>query len=45
VFLEWDVGTAPEDPGEGGSGYLAMYREITASMRDLIETLRGEDAD
>ena len=45
VFLDWDVGTAPEDPGEAGSGYLAMYREITARMRDLMETLRGEDAD
>ncbi len=45
VFLEWDAGTAPKDPGDDGSGYVAMYREITANMRDLMETLRGKDAD
>ena len=47
VFLEWDVGGAPESRGEADveAGYLAMYREITARVRHLMETLRGEEAD
>ena len=47
VFLDWDVGTPPEgaDEAESEERYTAMYREITARLRDLMETLRGEGAD
>lgn len=46
VFLDWDVGTPPENLGEAEAGerYTEMYREITARVRDLMETLRGEEA-
>ncbi len=45
-YLEWDVGAAPNGAGEAEAeaGYLAMYREIAARMRGLMETLRGEEA-
>jgi phosphate transport system protein len=41
--LEWDVG---ELPGDGGSAenVEAVYREIAVRVRDLMVTLRGEDA-
>ena len=47
VFLDWDVGALPEEPGgaENDERYLDMYREITARIRDLMETLRGEGTD
>ena len=47
VFLEWDVGVPPEGlkEAETDERYTEMYREITARVRDLIETLRGEGAD
>ena len=46
VFLDWDVGLPPEgaDAAEADQHYLSMYREITARVRDLMETLRGEGA-
>ena len=47
VFLDWDVGVPPEELGETETQerYTELYREITARVRDLIETLRGEEAD
>jgi phosphate transport system protein len=45
VFLEWDVGEAPEALEGSEERYLEIYREITARVRDLMETLRGEEAD
>ena len=47
VFLDWDVGSLPEGLSEAETGdrYTEMYREITARIRDLMETLRGEGAD
>ena len=47
VFLDWDVGAIPEDAAESEieGHYLEIYREITARIRDLMETLRGEEAD
>lgn len=46
VFLEWDVGVPPEGLGEAQvvERYTEMYREISARIRDLMETLRGEEA-
>ena len=46
VFLEWDVGSLPEGLGEAEAeqAYLPIYREISARVRDLMETLRGEEA-
>jgi len=43
VFLEWDVGQAPQDAARADEQYLAMYREITARVRDLMETLCGKE--
>ena len=43
VFLEWDVGQWPEDPEGAEEHYHTMYREITARVRDLMETLCGEE--
>lgn len=45
VFLEWDVGPAPSSSAETDEHYIAIYRETTARLRDLMETLRGEEAD
>jgi len=47
VFLEWDVGAVPENMSDAGTSerYTEMYREVTACVRDLMETLRGEEAD
>ena len=47
VFLDWDVGAPPEGLGnsETEAQFLSMYREITARVRDLMETLRGQGAD
>ena len=42
VFLEWDVGQPPALTEGAEEQYLAMYREITARVRDLMETLGGE---
>lgn len=46
VFLDWDVGQLPEDASETecNDRYTEMYREITVRVRDLMETLRGEEA-
>ncbi len=46
VFLEWDVGAVPEDSGKSDAQeiYVPMYREISARVRDLMETLRGKEA-
>ena len=46
VFLEWDVGAAPESQSEADAEriYLPMYREISARVRDLMETLHGAKA-
>ena len=47
VFLDWDVGAPPEELGEAEAleRYTELYREITVRIRDLMETLRGEEAD
>ena len=47
VFLEWDVGATPESLKEADAeeSYLPIYREINARVRDLMETLRGAEAD
>jgi phosphate transport system protein len=44
--LEWDVGSAPAggDDAEITERLEAIYREIALQVRDLMETLRGEDA-
>ena len=46
VFLEWDVGSLPEGAGEADAekSYLPIYREVSARVRDLMETLRGAGA-
>ena len=43
VFLEWDVGQWPEDSEGAEERFHLMYREITARVRDLMETLCGEE--
>ena len=47
VFLDWDVGMPPEGLSETETNqrYDELYREITVRVRDLMETLRGEEAD
>lgn len=47
VFLDWEVGAPPEGLGEAETGplYDELYREITVRVRDLMETLRGDEAD
>ena len=47
VFLDWDVGVLSDDVREDETNerYTEMYREITVRIRDLMETLRGEEAD
>ncbi|MDJ0951143.1 MAG: phosphate signaling complex protein PhoU [Alphaproteobacteria bacterium] len=47
VYLEWDVGARPEgaDEAEVETRYREIYREISAQVRALMETLRGEEAD
>jgi protein-tyrosine-phosphatase len=44
--LEWDIGAVPDssDPAEVSRQLEEAYREIALQVRDLIETLRGEDA-
>ena len=45
AYLEWDVGPAPEDgqdAAENTRRLEEMYRELSANLRNLIETLRGE---
>ena len=43
--LEWDVGEAPAAGGKVDTARMEeIYREIALQVRDLIETLRGEDA-
>ena len=43
--LEWDVGSRPD--GLVGDAlkvrYEELYREVSAHLRDLVETLRGEE--
>jgi len=45
VFLEWDVGTAPSGGEATEELYSGMYREISARVRDLMETVTGDEAD
>ncbi len=40
--LEWDVGPAPETPGDQRSEEL--YRDLALKIKDLMELLRGEEA-
>ena len=44
--LEWDVGSIPEglEPAERQRRFEEMYRELALQIRDLMETLRGEEA-
>ena len=44
VFLQWEAGEAPDSAEGAGERYLAMYREISAQVRNLMETLHGEEA-
>ena len=46
VFLNWDLGPCPfsdNDP-DAAKSLEAMYRVIAGQMRDLMEVLRGPDA-
>jgi len=45
VFLDWNVGDVPQSEDDASQYYMAMYREITAQVRNLMETLRGPGAD
>ena len=47
VFFDWDVGEVPDGLDEAACGdrYLEVFREVSARLQDLIETLRGEGAD
>ena len=43
--LEWDVGPAPESGDAAGVQRLEeLYRDMAVEIRDLMETLRGEEA-
>jgi len=44
--LEWEVGSLPDgaDNGQTTQRLEASYREIAVQIRDLMETLRGENA-
>jgi phosphate transport system protein len=46
VFLDWDVGNAPSgmEKQELVAHYYDMYREIAVQLRDLHDTLFGEEA-
>jgi len=45
VFLDWDVGTLPEgtEKTETVNRYYDIYRELTVQIRNLVETLHGEE--
>lgn len=45
AFLEWDIDEAVGGAAGGAEDFMGAYREITARVRDLMETLRGEEAD
>lgn len=45
AFLEWDVGETAGGAEGSLEDYRASYREISARVRELMETLRGEEAD
>jgi phosphate transport system protein len=47
VFLEWDIDSvAPDMSEEEAAGrYPAIYREIMVHVRELMEALRGAEAD
>jgi len=44
VLLDWDVASLPEglEKNETVSRYYDIYREVTAQVRNLVETLHGE---
>ncbi len=44
VFLEWDVGEAPGADAAGPEQYQNLHREISARVRDLMETITGAEA-
>lgn len=46
IFLDWSVGEAPtegEDAQSKREKFETLYREISAHLRGLMETLRGEE--
>ncbi|MBF0144354.1 MAG: phosphate signaling complex protein PhoU [Magnetococcales bacterium] len=46
TFLEWSVGEAPDEAENTSSKqekYASLYREITAHLQTLMQTLRGEE--
>jgi len=45
--LDWGVGVPPEGLDEAATTerYTELHREITVRVRDLMEPLRGEEAD
>lgn len=47
VPLEWDVGAAPsgDDAAANDKRLEDLYRDIAGQVRDLMESLRGEQAD
>ncbi len=44
--LEWDVGESPAggDAAQAAQRYEEIYRELAVQIRDLMTTLRGEEA-
>ena len=44
--LEWDVGTPPSDgdAAQAAQRYEEIYRELAVQIRDLMTTMRGEEA-
>ncbi len=46
VLLDWDVGRLPNglDKSETLNRYTDIYRELSARVRDLVETLHGAEA-
>jgi phosphate transport system protein len=47
IALEWSVPPRPEESSSGEEArarFEEIYREIAARVRDLMETLRGDDA-
>ncbi|MGD8327923.1 MAG: PhoU domain-containing protein [Acidobacteriota bacterium] len=47
IFLRWNVGDCPADMSDSDAEEKLddIYRELAGRVEDLMETLRGEDAD
>ncbi len=44
TYLEWEVGDGPTEADDAASSYNQMYREIGDRIRELLVTMRGEEA-